>query len=551
MRRWLQTITELAVAALLHVAILTAVGLGAGERTRAAGIAKKEEENGERRVLLVRRTGPGHAAESGRFSEEIPGFPVPVAPEEAKQGHAVLLPAVAPEQVRNAPDGDRSTRQKAPADVPRPELAQTEPQFARAASGGPDWQLPGPRTQPLQIFPSPLPGPTPGQPAAQRLPPSGGSPRHAKLAVRGFEAAPPPASRAPAEASPSSPSPATGAKDARANAEPGAAPDREPSPPPVVDLASPPVSTPVPEGPEEAPRARESEQDPREVAVKTEAPDPAVAPPPATTAEEQRPSRIVPRAAEEPSPPDPKELPAVAEAPRSEQPGPHAPRPDRNPEDRPAAEDVPGGADSRQPVLLALAPPTARSALEGAAVRLDLPGDERLEPARRALASAIELLELAALEGGEVGERRAAEAAVALAAAEEALRGMEAPEPNRTSAPPQAGAATDLPEGGGLGDEPGSPRLGGNGLLDALAQGRVDHVVRLIGPTIARQAGRGGTGKVDFRVDERGYVREVAIRSSTGDAVLDREIAPTLHLAEPFAATPGWISVVVRFEANR
>ena len=214
-------------------------------------------------------------------------------------------------------------------------------------------------------------------------------------------------------------------------------------------------------------------------------------------------------------------------------------------------EGVPGGADSQQPVLLAMAPPTAQSALEGAATRLDLPGDEWLESAQRAVASAAELLEMAALEGGEVGARRAAEASAALAAAEEALRGLEAPESSRTGAPPQAGAVTDLPWGGGLGSQPGSPVLGGNGRLNALAQGRVDYVITLVGPSTVRRAGRGGTGKVDFRVDERGYVREVAIRRSTGHRLLDQEIEPTLHLAEPYAPSPGWISVVIRFEATQ
>jgi TonB family protein len=213
-------------------------------------------------------------------------------------------------------------------------------------------------------------------------------------------------------------------------------------------------------------------------------------------------------------------------------------------------DGISGGAETQQPVLLAMAPPTTHSALEGASTRLELPGDDRLDSAQRALASANQLLELAALEGGEVGARRAAEAATALAAAEEKLRGLEGPATDQAGALPQAGAPTDLPVGGGTGKAPGSPLLGGNGGLNALAQGRVDYVIGLVGPSAIRKAGRGGTGKVDFRVDERGYVREVAIRRSTGTDVLDREIESTLHLAEPYAATSGWISVVVRFEPH-
>jgi TonB family protein len=785
MRRWLQTIAELAAAALLHLAVLAAVGFGPPESLTAPARTKEED----RRVRRVRLAGPGRAAESGRRAEEMPGFPVPVAADDAPEGRAVMLPALAPDQVRNAPDGERSTHQKTAAPLPRPDLAQTEPQLARGARRDPDWQLPGQRARPLQVFPSPMPGPRPGQPAAQRLPPSGGSTRDVKLSTRGHDAAPPLTSRAPGRASPAAPSQPERQPAAHAEAAPGpaaptafksaghepkptqtgggglpgpaptrpeapapgwasrgseggvpagaapggqnqapdeqrpaqavpqvlqaalaepapessaspaareeapedlaplaasalderarssasapeagpaevgpvaaraaedersAGPDREPAPP-AQDVQAAPERAPAPEGeeailaqrrvdqprpgepapqyreqaertadpfttgptegprvtgppsPEEAPGADPlarqgatgpvSESAPRHpearaagesapqpeappaldsapVPVPVEAedaapvaaavaradspepdaptrPEPDVAPSAAAAAEEQPSPRTSPRAAEEPSPPDRRELPTVAEAPRSEEQGPHVPRPERNQEDRPAAEGLPGGADSQQAVLLAMAPPPAQSALEGAAVRLDLPGDERLDSAQRALASATELLELAAIEGGEVGARRAAEAAAALAAAEEALRGMEAPEVSRTGAPPQAGVVADVPEGGGLGDEPGSARLGGNGRLNALAQDRVDHVVSLVGPSIAKRAGRGGTGKVDFRVDEGGYVREVVIRRSTGAELLDREIESTLHLAEPFAATPGWISVVVRFE---
>jgi len=225
MRRWLQTIAELAVAALLHAAILTAVGFGMAERGAPAAAAGKKEEDRERerqrQVRRVQMTGPGRGAESGRRSEEMPGFPVPVAAEEAPEGRAVMLPAVAREQVRNAPDGEQSTRQKTPAPVPRPELVQTEPQVARGAKGEREWQLPGQRAMPLQLFPSPVPGPTPGKPAAQRLPPSGGSPRDVKLSIRGHEAAPTPTARAPGRESPSSPSQSDRQPAVHAEASPG------------------------------------------------------------------------------------------------------------------------------------------------------------------------------------------------------------------------------------------------------------------------------------------------------------------------------------------
>ncbi|HEY8209906.1 MAG TPA: TonB family protein [Myxococcaceae bacterium] len=872
----------------MHLAILTAFGLAPADRASPPAVKPPEparpleEPRPLRRVHLA---GPGRAVASGRSAEDIPGFPVPVAAQGAQEGRAVMLPALAPEQVRNAADGDRASRRKTPAPVPipRPDLAQDEPQLARGAKGERDWQLPGSRVRPLQIFPSPLPGQAPGQTVAKRPPPSGGSPRDVKLAMRGYEAAPssaaraaeppapgqhtpmvqakppalPPAAPPPAlrtsgqsstpapvggggipglaPTSPEAPSPGAatrGAGDgvpagaaprggdpgqeetrpAQARPEPHeerveqtelestasaqpperapedqappanndlderrrfsvsvpadveveapqgafsprssdeerlAGPEREPSPSseraaavrarapapvgpeditamrrmdeprpgepapryreraeltadplstgptegarltglpgaaskpgadplarqgdtgstaeralqdpnapfggrvPSPDAPPAPDSAPVPVPPEamakqaaraEARRptlepdaigkvethvevvppealaelnaapnadaaqteARRQPPDPgeapaeldaaqttaqrpdeataeldsnaRAAAVRTETrqrpPDPArEAPaehatqpaavdaktqrsPPDPTTSDAPPSPSVARIGDEPSPPDSKDLPTAAEAPRSDQRGPHVPRPEPSPEDRPALEGIPGGAETPQPVLLAMAPPTTHSGLEGASTRLELPGDDSLDSARRALASANELLELAALEGGEVGARKAAEAATALAAAEEKLRGLQAPSTSEAGATPQAGALTDLPQGGGVGSAAGSPRLGGSGRLNALAQGRVDYVISLVGPSAIRRAGRGGTGRVDFRVDELGYVREVAIRKSTGTNVLDREIEAALHLAEPYAATSGWISVVVRFEAH-
>jgi TonB family protein len=154
------------------------------------------------------------------------------------------------------------------------------------------------------------------------------------------------------------------------------------------------------------------------------------------------------------------------------------------------------------------------------------------------LASADELLDLAATEDGEA-EVPLAEAAMKLAVAEERLRDLE---PTPAVSPTEA-----IPAGGGVGS-PGAPELGGDGQLAALAQDRVNYVISLIGPSATRKAGHGGTGRVAFRVDERGYVRDLEIRSSTGNGVLDGEIEPALHLAEPFAVTPEWISVKVHFD---
>ncbi|HYV48390.1 MAG TPA: TonB family protein [Myxococcaceae bacterium] len=209
----------------------------------------------------------------------------------------------------------------------------------------------------------------------------------------------------------------------------------------------------------------------------------------------------------------------------------------------PRSRGEPGPEEEDPDPTATAQPPTA---LEGAEERPDPSGDDRLDSARRALASANELLELAASDGGEV-EARLAEAATALAIAEEKLRGLEATATSPIGATPQAGPPVDLPAGAGAGS-PGAPRLSGDGRLDALAQDRVNYVISLIGPSAVRRAGHGGTGRVAFRVDERGYVRDLEIWSSTGDGLLDEEIEPALHLAEPFAETPEWISVMVHFE---
>src|SRR5262245_5044394 len=111
MRRWLQTIVELAVAALVHLAILTAFGFGSPESKPTPAAEAKRPEIPEPREFRTRRVqpgGPGRAAASGRSAEDIPGFPVPVAARAAAEGEAVMLPALAPEQVRNAPEGDPS-----------------------------------------------------------------------------------------------------------------------------------------------------------------------------------------------------------------------------------------------------------------------------------------------------------------------------------------------------------------------------------------------------------------------------------------------------------
>jgi len=267
---------------------------------------------------------------------------------------------------------------------------------------------------------------------------------------------------------------------------------------------------------------------------------------------------------------------AEAQSAARSEPDDHLPPPDEAPDDRgapsapalagevepagdalPRSKDEPGpeeeglaGAHAPEPMTtseeerlepVAMAQPPA--APEGAEEPPDPSSDDRVVAARRALASANELMDLAESEGDEA-EAHLADAAAALAGAEEKLRDLEA---TAIEATPQTGAPAALPLGGGAGS-PGAPHLSGDGQIDALAQERVNYVISLIGPSAARRAGHGGTGRVTFRVDERGYVRDLEIQRSTGDGVLDGEIEPALHLAEPFAETPEWISVMVRFE---
>lgn len=161
------------------------------------------------------------------------------------------------------------------------------------------------------------------------------------------------------------------------------------------------------------------------------------------------------------------------------------------------------------------------------------------------MAAAETLAEEAMLDGDEPGSEKARAALEALNTAEQALADLAT---ERPAQPSQPGAPQIGPAGSGAGDTPGPGTIAGDGDARHLAQQRINHVARLIGPSAAQRAGARGVAVVQFQVNADGYVAAVQILRSAGNANLDKEIDGLLHLAEPFPAWLGWLKAAVPFE---
>ncbi len=112
-----------------------------------------------------------------------------------------------------------------------------------------------------------------------------------------------------------------------------------------------------------------------------------------------------------------------------------------------------------------------------------------------------------------------------------------------------AHAAEQRAQGAGVGAA-GAGLVGRGDSVLPLVQQRVNETAALVGGHAARVVGRSGEALVRFHVDERGYVQEVQVLSSSGVRRFDEELHSILHLAEPFPEARGkWVRVKVRFAA--
>jgi TonB family protein len=462
---------------------------------------------------LERSRGAGLGETSSRASDDIPGFPKPRAPENAPPGPEVRLPELAKEQISNVgADGKRSTRLndergEKPVPPPEPLAGMPVPKAMLEAK---------PAQPPPQVLAEPRPEAKP-PPEKLALPPK--SAQETKVASL----------KAPQPDSTKDARPDLGLEGQKAKVEqlrtPGEALSKEKAKQ-LDDKGQIVQQQPAPKPLGEDEAAVDQRGRARQEAQPLENGEPREAVKDARVCDQQKDGE--------------KQDEAVAK-----------PRVERREDE---SEASPAEGDSKK-VLEQKGSPLPPGAPIELALLTPSPGDagvappdpQGLDAARRAIAAARSLLEESLIEGGEPGARKAEAAALALAVAERALSGLQAPPSVSTDGVPQAARVLIEPEGSGAGSERGGAAIGGNGDLRHLVQERINHVAELVGTAAARRARATGVAIVRFRVNPEGYVDLVELVRSTGTEALDREVTGVLHLAEPYPRWRGWLKVAVPF----
>lgn len=107
---------------------------------------------------------------------------------------------------------------------------------------------------------------------------------------------------------------------------------------------------------------------------------------------------------------------------------------------------------------------------------------------------------------------------------------------------------SSLPEGDGLGATAPTLEAGGNFDPSRLVQERIAWVARLLSPALVRRAQAEGAARVALSVNRLGYIQAMRVVQSTGSPLLDAELEPTVHFAEPFPLWEGWLTVTVDYQ---
>ncbi len=81
----------------------------------------------------------------------------------------------------------------------------------------------------------------------------------------------------------------------------------------------------------------------------------------------------------------------------------------------------------------------------------------------------------------------------------------------------------------------------------AMIKERIARVMPLVYWNTARKGQRVGQARVRFRMDRRGYVRELEIIEVEGVPDISDATHAVLHLAEPYVFVPGWIELELAF----